>query len=235
MPQIPDGRATNTPARATGIMPVPPVGVSAAGMRIVRLLVGSRPKSVLELIEAAGVTRTAVTEQLNELLAAGYVERTTERPAGRGRPRHVYAATNAALLTLFASNQRLLVPAMWEAIAHAGGSQLKRKVVRRVSRTMANHYKPRITGKTPEERLRQMGRLLCEEGSVVDIEENGNGEMVIRKRACQFLSMFEDTRSVCCVDQEMLRLIVGAPVRRTTYRHDGDPCCTFAIKSSKKK
>lgn len=224
IPQIPDSIVTNKPAAA----------VSAAGMRIVRLLVGNHPKSVLELMESAGVTRTAVTEQLNELLAAGYVERTTERPVGRGRPRHLYAATNAALLMLFASNQRLLVPAMWEAIAHAGGSQLKRKVVRRVSRTLANHYKPWITGKTPEERLRQMSRLLSDEGSVVEIE-GGNGEMVIRKRACQFLSMFEHTRSVCCVDHEMLRLIVGVPIRRIACRHDGDPCCVFAIKSSNQK
>lgn len=224
MPRIPDSRVRNTPEAA----------VSPAGMRVVKLLVGNCPKSVLELIEAAGVTRTAVTEQLNELLAAGYVERTTERPAGRGRPRHLYAATNTALLVLFAGNQRLLVPAIWEAIANVGGSQLKRKVLRRVSRTMANHYKPLITGNTPEERLRQMSQLLSDEGSVVEIE-GGNGETVIRKRSCQFFSMFEDSRSVCCVDHEMLRLIVGVPVRRTTCRHDGDPCCSFAIKSSNKK
>jgi len=35
--------------------------VSPAAMRIVRLLVGSRPKTVAELIEGTGVTRTAVT------------------------------------------------------------------------------------------------------------------------------------------------------------------------------
>ncbi|OHB84177.1 MAG: hypothetical protein A2V98_25250 [Planctomycetes bacterium RBG_16_64_12] len=204
-------------------------------MRVVRLLVGHPPLSVADLIDATGVTRTAVTEQLNELVAAGFVERTTEEPTGRGRPRHLYTATNNALLLLFASNQQLLVPAMWEAITEIGGSSLKRKVLKRVSRKMAKHYKPRITGKTPEERLRQMSEVLSDEGSIVEIDEGSNGDLLMRKRACQFFSMFEQSRSVCCVDQEMLQLVVRAPLRRTTCRHDGDPCCSFAIKSSRGK
>ena len=158
------------------------------------------------------------------------MERTTEPPAGRGRPRHLYSATNNALLLLFASNQRLLVPAIWAAIADIGREELKRKVLKRVSREMANHYRPRITGKTPRKRLVQLAKLLREEGNLVEIEEDGDGQLVMRKRSCPFFSMFEDTRSVCCVDHDMLRLIVRASVRRTTYRHDGDPCCSFAIK-----
>jgi len=225
MPQIPD--STVSPTAQTAVSP--------AGMRIIKLLVGNRPQSVAELIEATRVTRTAVTEQLNELAAAGYVERTTEEPSGRGRPRYLYAATNTSLLLLFASNQRLLVPAMWEAIEAVGGSRLKRRVLRRVSRTMANHYRARITGETPQQRLAEIAELLREEGNLVELEENGNGQLVMRKRSCPFISMFEDTRSVCCVDHEMLRLIVRAPVRRTTCRHDGDVCCTFAITSSNGK
>ncbi len=216
-------------------MPVPDhertseAAVTEAGMRIIRLLVGNRPRSVADLIEATGVTRTAVTEQLNELHAAGFVQRTAEPPVGRGRPRHLYSATNNSLLLLFASNQHLLVPAIWAAIADIGGEEIKRKVLKRVSREMANHYRPRIPGKTPRQRLVQLAELLRGEGNLVDIEEDGAGYLVMRKRSCPFFSMFEDTRSVCCVDHDMLRLIVRAPVRRTTYRHDGDACCSFAI------
>lgn len=204
--------------------------VTEAGMRIVRLLVGNRPQSVADLMKATGVTRTAITEQLNELLAAGFVDRITEPPVGRGRPRHLYFATNDSLLSLFASDQRQLVPAIWAAIAEIGGQEFKRKVLKRVSRKMANHYRPRITGKTPRDRLMQMAELLREEGNLVEIEEDGAGQVVLRRRSCPFFSMFEDTRSVCAVDHEMLRLIVRASVRRLACRHDGDPCCCFAVK-----
>ena len=98
--------------------------ISPAGLRIMKLLVGNPPQTVAELIRAAGVTRTAVTEQLNELVAAGFVERDTQRLPGRGRPRHLYRATDAALVLLFASNQRLVVPAIWRAILDVGGEEL---------------------------------------------------------------------------------------------------------------
>jgi len=213
----------------------PEIVISPAAMRIVRLLAGSSPLSVAELIEATGVTRTAVTEQLNELLAGGYVERATEEPTGWGRPRHLYRATNNALLFLFAGNQKLLVPAMWEAISHVGGDELKRKVLKRVSREMAKHYQDRVTGKTSRKRLTQLAQVLREEGSLVDVEDGGNGHLVMRVRACQFFSMFEDTRSVCTVDHNMLKLVLGVPVRRIGCRHDGAPCCSFAVKLSGKK
>jgi predicted ArsR family transcriptional regulator len=219
-----------SPLREYKETPTPEALVSQAGMRIVRLLVGRPPQGVTDLIEAAGVTRTAVTEQLNELLAAGFVERTTERPMGRGRPRHLYRATNASLLLLFAGNQRLLVPAIWEAIEETGGEELKRKVLKRVSRKMANHYKARIAGRTPQERLAQLAHALREEGCVVEVDERGNGQAVLQKRSCQFFSMFEPTRSVCLVEHEMLRSILRAPIRQIASRHDGDVCCSFAIK-----
>ena len=118
-------RASRKPLR-TKPKEVSEAAVTAAGMRIVKLLVGNPPQTVSDLIETTNVTRTAVTEQLNELAAAGFVERTVERLPGRGRPRHLYQATPAALLLLFASNQRLVVPAIWQAIDELGGEKLTR-------------------------------------------------------------------------------------------------------------
>ena len=76
------------------------------GLRIVKLLAGQSPKTVASLIRSMGITRTAVTEQLNDLVGAGLVERAVERLPGRGRPRHVYKATNAALLLFRQTSKR---------------------------------------------------------------------------------------------------------------------------------
>ncbi|MGQ9574766.1 MAG: helix-turn-helix transcriptional regulator [Thermoguttaceae bacterium] len=205
------------------------VTVSPAAMRIVRLLVGNPPLSVAELIRSAGVTRTAITEQLNELVAGGFVDRTAQRLPGRGRPRYVYSATTGALLLLFASNQQILVPAIWKSIADVGGRELMRKVLKRVTARVAEHYRPRITGRSPHERLRQMTELLVEEGHLVEVREEDQGRLVVQKRSCPFISMFEEMRTVCDVDIELMSAIAGAPVRRTACRHDGAPCCTFEL------
>ena len=203
--------------------------VTDAGMRVVKLLVGNPPKTMADLIEATGVTRTAVTEQLSELVAAGLVARTVERTSGRGRPRHRYAATDAALLLLFADNRRLLVPALWKAIGEVGGKQFTRKVLKRVGKSMAEHYKSRVKGRTPRARLRQLMELLREEGVLLDVVSDGKRGLRIHKRSCPFFSMYEETQNVCAVDSEMMSLVVGARVKRTACRHEGDPCCTFEL------
>jgi DeoR family transcriptional regulator, suf operon transcriptional repressor len=202
--------------------------VSAASMRIVRLLVGQPPQTVTELGTQLNITRTAITEQLNELLAAGFVEKTIERLPGRGRPRHLFRTTNAALALLFANNQQMVVPAIWEALEQIGGESLTERVLRQLSLNLAKHYRERVTGNTPAERLRQLATVLTEEGGLVEVSSE-NGELVLRKRSCAFISMFEATGKICHVDECFLHELVGAPVRRTACRHQGDPCCTFEI------
>jgi DeoR family transcriptional regulator, suf operon transcriptional repressor len=202
--------------------------VSAAGLKIVKLLVGNPPKTISELIQSMNVTRTAVTEQLNELTTAGFVERNAQRLPGRGRPRHLYKATDAALVLLFASNQRLVVPAIWQAIDETGGDELTKKILKKTSHILAEHYNSKITAKKPEDRFRQLMQAFIEEGGILEAVQD-NGELVIYKRSCPFISMFDKNRTICCVDLEMMTQVVGHPVRRTSCRHDGDPCCKFEL------
>jgi len=200
--------------------------VSSAGMKLIKLLAGQPPRAVLELMDEVGVTRTAVTEQLHELMRSGYVERMLERLPGRGRPRHRYSATSAALVLLFASNQQLVVPAIWKAVDAIGGEKLTRRILRRVSRALAKHYRAKITATEPQERIEQYLRTLRHEGALVNVKTR-EGEITITKRSCPFIGMFEDERNVCTIDLELMSAIAGCPVRQTACRHDGDPCCRF--------
>ena len=205
------------------------VTISPAGLRIVKLLVGNRPQTIADLIRATGVTRTAVTEQLDELVAAGFVERETQRLTGRGRPRHLYHATRAALVLLFTGNQRLVVPAIWQAINDLGGEDLTHKILKQVSRTMADYYNAKITAKDPKERLRQLMGQFAAEGGLIEAVEGDDGQVVLCKRSCPFISMVDVERSVCYIDLEMMSDVVGRPVRQIACRHEGAPCCQFEI------
>ncbi len=208
------------------------LSVSPAGMRLIKLLVGNPPTTIAKLIEASGVTRTAVTEQLAELMAGGFVERQMERSRGRGRPHYLYAAKPAALLLLFADAQRWFVPAMWKAIEESGGKALTQRVVTSVACQVAERYKNRLPQSDPRARLEQLGKLLRKEGALVEVVEE-DGALVLRKRSCPFASMLDDDRSVCCVDEEMMSIAVGHPVRRVAYRHEGDPCCSFNLRNGR--
>lgn len=202
--------------------------ISASGMRLIKLLVGNPPQSIAVLMESMGVTRTAVTEQLNELVRSGFAEREIHHLASRGRPEYLYKATDAASLILYAQNQCMVVPAIWETVEELGGEDLMRKIMKKVGKKLAEHYLPNITAKKPEERLRQMTKLLNAEGGLTEAAMV-NGHLVLQKRSCPFLRVIDEKRSICCVDQEMMSHVVGKPVRRTACRHDGAPCCTFEI------
>jgi DNA-binding MarR family transcriptional regulator len=53
-----------------------PTTVSPAAMRVIRVLAGNPPHTVQQLVAATGVTRTAITEQIKDLMANGLVSRT---------------------------------------------------------------------------------------------------------------------------------------------------------------
>ncbi|MBN1394495.1 MAG: MarR family transcriptional regulator [Pirellulales bacterium] len=203
--------------------------ITAAGQRIVKLLVGNPPQTVAQLTDATGVTRTAVTEQLGVLQAAGYVEREKMLAKGRGRPCHAYRATVDALKLLFVGNQHLLVPAIWQAVSDLGGEELVEKVVDKVSRSLAEHYNGRITAKRPRARLRQLIGLLKEEGRLVDVVTEKGGKLILHKRSCPFISMADPHFYVCQIDRKMLADVIGRPVRQVACRHEGAPCCQFEI------
>jgi predicted ArsR family transcriptional regulator len=209
-------------------VPVPEVVVSAAGLRIIKLLVGKPPQAISDLMRASRVTRTAVVEQLNELESSGLAECTMERLSGRGRPRKRYGATPTALAMLFASNHRLVVPAIWQALAEVGGRELSKKVLRRVSRIVADHYGARISATEPRQRLQQFIDLLRAEGGLMELRNEGQC-LALYKRTCPFIGMFDETRNVCCVDLDVIRAVVRAPIRQAASRHDGQPCCIFEL------
>jgi DeoR family suf operon transcriptional repressor len=203
--------------------------VTESGMRLVKLMVGKPPLGIAELTKAVGVSRTAVSARLNDLMAAGFVERTLYRSSRRGRPHNVYTTTDAALVLLFANHQRLVMPAIWKAIYKLGNDKLTNDLLDLVAEELAGHYRPMVTEQEPKQRLRQMQELLCKEGGLVELGTGRHGQLVMRKRTCPFLVMADEKQSICLVDQKMMSLVVGQPVRRVASRHDGEPCCSFEL------
>ncbi len=204
--------------------------VGTAAMRLVKLLVGNPPQSIEDLIEATGLTRTAVNEPLRELVAAGFVRRGVEQSSGRGRPPYLYSVTDAALAQLFSGGQSLVAPALWRTIQDIGDIKLKKQVFEQVSRTLVDHYRRQIQGRAPAQRFRELAKVFREaEGNVVEMETGDAGQLMMRRRSCSFFTMSEESRAICHIDEEMVSAIVGAPVRRTACRHDGDACCVFEI------
>ena len=121
-----------------------------------------------------------------------------------------------------------MVPAIWRSIDEIGGPELSRKVLSRVSTLLAEHYRAKIDATEPRERLAQFMRVLEEEGGLVDVVRK-EGRVTVSKRNCAFISMYDENRTVCSIELDMMAAIVGRPVKRIACRNDGDPCCSFEV------
>jgi len=202
--------------------------ISEAGMRIMRLLIGYPPQLMNDLILKIGVTRTAITEQINELIEAGFVEQTLERVQGRGRPRFLYSATPLAHRQLFEGNQGVVVPAIWKALRRYCNPDTVMKICNDVAQDIADQFNPHIVATDPKERMRNFYHLTRDTGRLVQITDTGN-EVSVSKLSCPFISMYDESGTVCMIDQLTMAKIVGPNVRRTAYRHENDTCCTYTV------
>lgn len=198
--------------------------VSLAALRIIKLLVGHPPRTVADLIEATGVTRTAVTEQLNELVAGGFVEKTTEPASGRGRPKNLYEATSDAHVVLMANRDSYLGGMVWRAVDRIGDKKLIAKLIDEVSAEVASRYADKVTGTTPQARLKQITELFRKDGVLIDVETR-KGKIVVNKRNCQFVGWHDPSRIACRVDLAAVEKLVGVPAKQIAHREDGDSCC----------
>ncbi len=202
--------------------------ISAAGMRIIDKLVGRSPQTISELMETIDVTRTAVTEQLDELVTGGVVIRERERLGSRGRPRFRYSLNPEALARLYPGNQSVVVPAIWKAIFEIGGEELTGRVIDVTSRHVKAFYDPSLTAKTPKERFIQIMQATAPVGETIKWQENEDGSFDVWRMVCEVSGINRD--SICCrLHEHVLELVTGVKVQLLAHRHDGHPCCTFRI------
>jgi len=193
-----------------------------------RLLIGQPPKTMTELIEATGVTRTAISEQLNELISSGYIQQKLERLPGRGRPRYLYSATEYALKKLFEGYQNIVVPSAWLAIQKHCGDEVLTKVCDDISNDLAEHFNKQIESDIPEKRLQEFTDIVCRSGRLGACRIDGDN-VEYDKLSCPFVSMYDGSGIVCEIDKLSMSKIVKAPVERVNCRLEGSPCCTFRI------
>jgi len=181
-----------------------------------------------DLIRKTGVTRTAITEQVNELIEAGFVEQTIERFKGRGRPRFLYSATSMALKQLFEGNQDVVVPAIWKALRRYCNPETVMKICDDVAVDIANQFTPHIESTCPKERMRKFHDIICKSPRLSHIKDSGN-EVSVSKLSCPFVSMYDESGTICMIDQLAMSKIIGPGVQRTCHRHQGGTCCTYTV------
>ena len=185
------------------------------------LLRQSGPLAIAELIEATGVTATAVRQRLNRLMGEGLVERSVLQEASRrGRPRHGYGLTEKARRrggTNFAD----LAVALWNELRSIKDVEVRRGLLERIAQAMSASYGDRIQGATLAERMQALVELMAERNLRFEVDASGDLPVLVA-HDCPYPDLAECDRGVCASQ------LLDSKVVLATCRLDGADCCEFS-------
>ncbi len=178
-----------------------------------------------------GVTVSAVRQHLSPLEEHGLVAHRDERP-GPGRPRRRYCLTPAAeslwpkrygqlanqLLTFIDDADPALVEQAFEHRRRARGA---RATVR-----LGAHA-------TFDDRVRELARILDDDGYLASCERAGDGTWRVVEHNCAILDVAERYGAACSSELEFLRdALPDADVQRSAHMMSGAHVCAYVIRQA---
>lgn len=192
--------------------------------KLLQILRNSGPRTVDEITEEMGVTRTAVRQRLTRLMAQGLIEREVTK-AVRGRPCHRYSLTEKARRQA-GSNFADLAVVLWREIRATKEPEVRRNLLRRISTALAAGYRKQVSGVTLGERMRSLQTLFEERGVPFRVDQSG-ALPILTAEDCPYPALAEQDRSICAMEKMLFSELLEAPVRLSQCRLDGHSCCQF--------
>ncbi len=184
--------------------------------------------TVKELGALLRLTSTGVRQHLTVLERDGLVIAREER-GHVGRPALVYSLSEAGEGVYPKRYDELANLVLEEAHAVAGSEKFQ-GILRRVALRFAEPYRDRLEGKSVAERVREATAILNERGCLSDSRQQ-NGDHLINQYTCPFPNVARRNSSVCALDVEFIRRLVGADARLVRSLLRNDRSCTYRIRA----
>ena len=185
--------------------------------------------SVSEMVSAMGVTATAVRQRLNRLMGQGLVQRQLGRSNGgeRGRPGHRYSLSEKGRRTTGANFADLAI-VLWKEIRGISDSEIRRGMLKRLAKAMADMYAKDVVGSTPHERMDSIRRVFGERDVPFSVDSSGKLP-VLKADACPYPELAEQDRGICAMEKMLFSELLEKDLRLSQCRLDGANCCTFEV------
>jgi DeoR family suf operon transcriptional repressor len=199
--------------------------VETSDRQLLDLLGQAGSQSVAQMARVTGVTATAVRQRLNRLMGQRLIERDLSR-TGRGRPSHRYSLTEKGRREM-GSNFADLAIVLWDEIRSIADPAVRRGLLERLAKRMADGYARQIHGSTVTERLESLREVFAERNVAMEVDRSGELP-VLRAISCPYPALAEHDRTVCSMEKILFSELLGQGVKLTECRLDGAGCCTFA-------
>lgn len=202
---------------------------------VLRLLYERGECSVAELAEVIGVSDSSIRRHLDLLIGDGLVRSRLER-IPRGRPIARYQLSEAGEEARGASHyQRLLSrlsPALSgltaDEVEGQPGTAILERLFDHVAESVAEEYRPLVTGAHLEDRVYQVTAALAAEGILHGVEDEGDFYRLLNA-GCPYRSTAMETAACCSADRRTIELLLGAPVEQVMTVAEGGHQCEYLV------
>jgi predicted ArsR family transcriptional regulator len=185
--------------------------------------------TVRQLVDALGVTTTAVRTQVDRLVGDGILA-VAKRAGQRGRPSDVFRLTDLGR-SLVGHRSDQLIDHILTVLTEQEGSKKVKELLGEVALRIANGYAQRISGTTMQEKLEAFADLLRQQGIPAEVRQVGD-TVIVRQCGCPYYKLARINRSICGVHVRMLNHLVGQRARRTRCLAHGHTRCEFQLKAN---
>lgn len=198
-----------------------------AAWRVLEYLQRHGSATIKDLEDHLGVTTTAVRQHLGGLQADGYVERRSVH-ANVGRPFHAYFLTDQAR-DLFACHCDDLALTLLEEVFHMEGMDRTALLLERVGERLAARYAPSVRSEVLQERVEQLADVLATRGVLTDVALQDDDVILLKAYNCPYHELAQEHRSICEMDANFMRRLLGAEVTLSECMMDGHTGCSFQV------
>ena len=200
--------------------------MSSTHDEILRTIKTQGRASVAEMAQRLAISPISVRHHLSTLQAEGLVK-SSEVRQGVGRPRLVYALTDAGQ-ERFPARYVRLSERLLDELKSTLPPQALEDMFTRMAEGMVAEYAARLEGKNTEEKMALLMELLGTEGFLA--QWNRTGETIsLTEYSCPYLRIGQRHPEVCAIDQTVIQQVLNANVEKTTCVLDGADRCVFVI------
>ena len=178
------------------------------------------PLNVPRLAKKLGVNPTAVRQQLAVLQREGLVQMRVERRKV-GRPTHVYSLSDRGE-TLFPQGYGPIALSILRQLRELDGDGKLEKVFARRTKTLLAAYKKRMTGKSANEKFRELARIRDQEGYMA--KSKGRS---LTEHHCPIAAIAKEFPIACRYEHMLFEAAVGMKLERTEHIASGGRACIY--------
>jgi len=200
---------------------------STPAWQVIEYIKRNGPVTIKELEELLGVTTNAVRQHLQALQADGYLER-RQVNAGVGRPHHAYSITDKAH-ELFACHCDDLALTLLEEVFLLEGRERAEMLLGRVGDRLAQRYAASVRGEVLQERVEELASAMHKRGVLTGIDVEDENTIILHAYNCPYHELAQEHRSICEMDENVMRKVLGSDVNLSACMMDGHRGCSFVV------